>query len=90
MNEDGKIKKNIAREVQLMKSCKSPYIVSFFGVDYRDGDVIVLMEYLDRFNIQKYRLRRSRCCRINHNQCAEGTRLSKRVVHRCGILYDEY
>ena len=35
------------REVRLMKSCKSPYIVAFFGALFADGDVILLMEYMD-------------------------------------------
>jgi serine/threonine protein kinase len=30
-----------------MKTCRSPYIVSFFGAHFSDGDVMLLMEFMD-------------------------------------------
>ena len=30
-----------------MKTCRSPHLVSFYGANFHDGDVILLMEYLD-------------------------------------------
>lgn len=45
--EEGKVRKNLIREVKLMKTCRSPYIVSFFGAQFSDGDVILLMEFMD-------------------------------------------
>ncbi len=30
-----------------MKTCRSPYIVSFFGAHFSDGDVELLIEYMD-------------------------------------------
>jgi mitogen-activated protein kinase kinase len=30
-----------------MKTCKSPFIISFFGARFSDGDIVLLMEYMD-------------------------------------------
>jgi serine/threonine protein kinase len=40
------------REIRLMKTCKSPYIVSFFGASLEDGDVILLMEFMDMGSLE--------------------------------------
>lgn len=46
-DETQKSEKRLVIEVRIMKSCKSPYIVSFFGASLDDGDVVLLLEYMD-------------------------------------------
>ena len=42
------MRKNIVRELHIMKDCSTPYIVTFYGAFLGDtGDVIMCMEYMD-------------------------------------------
>ena len=42
------VRKNIVRELHIMKDCSSPHIVTFYGAFLNDsGDVIMCMEYMD-------------------------------------------
>ena len=42
------VRKNIVRELHIMKDCTSPNIVNFYGAFLNDsGDVIMCMEYMD-------------------------------------------
>ena len=42
------VRKNIVRELHIMKDCSSPNIVTFYGAFLNDaGDVIMCMEYAD-------------------------------------------
>ena len=42
------VRKQIVRELHIMKDCQSDNIVSFFGSFLNDsGDVIMCMEYMD-------------------------------------------
>lgn len=42
------VRKNIVRELHIMKDCSSPNIVTFYGAFLNDGgDVIMCMEYMD-------------------------------------------
>jgi mitogen-activated protein kinase kinase len=45
--ETQKSEKRLVREVRIMKSSKSPFIVSFFGASLDEGDVVLLLEYMD-------------------------------------------
>jgi len=42
------VRKRIVRELQIMRECNSPYIVSFYGAFLNEsGDVAMCMEYMD-------------------------------------------
>ena len=42
------VRKQIVRELYIMKDCNSPNIVTFYGAFLNDsGDVIMCMEYMD-------------------------------------------
>lgn len=42
------VRKQIVRELHIMKDCQSPNIVTFYGAFLNDGgDVIMCMEYMD-------------------------------------------
>jgi serine/threonine protein kinase len=40
-------RKQIMRELQILHDCNSPYIVGFYGAYLIQGDVAVVMEYMD-------------------------------------------
>uniref|UniRef100_A0A8C7JPR7 Dual specificity mitogen-activated protein kinase kinase 2 n=1 Tax=Oncorhynchus kisutch TaxID=8019 RepID=A0A8C7JPR7_ONCKI len=41
------IRNQIIRELQLLHECNSPYIVSFYGAFYSDGEISICMEHMD-------------------------------------------
>ncbi|KAI9332296.1 kinase-like domain-containing protein [Zopfochytrium polystomum] len=41
------VQKQILRELQILKNCHSPYIVSFFGAFLHDANISICMEYMD-------------------------------------------
>ncbi|KAI9205950.1 kinase-like domain-containing protein [Polychytrium aggregatum] len=41
------LRKSIFRELQILKKCKSEYIVSFYGAYLDESDVAICMEYMD-------------------------------------------
>jgi mitogen-activated protein kinase kinase len=42
------VRKQIVRELHIMRECNSPFIVSFYGAFLNEaGDVIMCMEYMD-------------------------------------------
>ncbi|KAJ3416675.1 MAP kinase kinase (MEK) [Chytridiales sp. JEL 0842] len=41
------IQKQILRELQILKSCSSPYIVSFYGAFLDQSNISICMEYMD-------------------------------------------
>uniref|UniRef100_A0A8C8JTP1 Dual specificity mitogen-activated protein kinase kinase 2 n=1 Tax=Oncorhynchus tshawytscha TaxID=74940 RepID=A0A8C8JTP1_ONCTS len=41
------IRNQIIRELQLLHECNSPYIVSFYGSFYSDGEISICMEHMD-------------------------------------------
>ncbi|KAK9471430.1 kinase-like domain-containing protein [Dipodascopsis tothii] len=41
------VRKQIARELNIMHDCHSPYIVSYYQAFVNTGDVVMLMEYMD-------------------------------------------
>lgn len=48
VEKNAEMKKRIVRELQIMRECASPNIVSFYGAFLNDqGDVIMCMEYMD-------------------------------------------
>mmetsp|Transcript_9725 Transcript_9725/g.24984 ORF Transcript_9725/g.24984 Transcript_9725/m.24984 type:complete len:383 (+) Transcript_9725:283-1431(+) len=42
-----KAKTQILRELKVLHECNSPFIVQFYGSFYSDGDINLLMEYMD-------------------------------------------
>jgi len=49
-----KVRKNIVRELHIMKDCSSPHIVTFYGAFLNDtGDVIMCMEYMDSGSLDR-------------------------------------
>lgn len=49
-----KIQRQILRELSFQKTCKSPYIVSFYGAFLEDGDTMVTlcMEYCEAGSLE--------------------------------------
>jgi serine/threonine protein kinase len=45
-NQD-KVEKQIMRELKIMRMCKSPYIVTFYGAFMHNDDISIMMEYMD-------------------------------------------
>ena len=45
-NQD-KIEKQIMRELKILRMCKSPYIVTFYGAFMHNDDISIMMEYMD-------------------------------------------
>lgn len=41
------IKKNIITELKILHECNSPYIVGFYGAYQSDGEINMVMEYMD-------------------------------------------
>ncbi|KAJ3119123.1 MAP kinase kinase (MEK) [Phlyctochytrium bullatum] len=41
------VQKQILRELQILKSCNSPYIVSFYGAFISDNNISICMEFMD-------------------------------------------
>jgi len=41
------IKKNIITELRILHECNSPYIVGFYGAYQSDGEINMVMEYMD-------------------------------------------
>jgi mitogen-activated protein kinase kinase len=39
--------KQIMRELKTLHDCDSPYIVSYYGCFLLDGDISIVMEYMD-------------------------------------------
>ncbi|KAI9164604.1 MAP kinase kinase (MEK) [Blastocladiella emersonii ATCC 22665] len=42
-----KLKKQVVRELQVLHSCDSPYIVDFFGAFIHEGEIFICMEHMD-------------------------------------------
>lgn len=42
-----KIEKRILRELRILKVCRSPEIVSFYGAFMNEGDLCIMMEFMD-------------------------------------------
>lgn len=40
-------KSRIMQELEVLKDCKSPYIVGYFGACHRNGEINLFMEYMD-------------------------------------------
>jgi mitogen-activated protein kinase kinase len=48
------VRKQIVRELHIMKDCSSPHIVTFYGAFLNDtGDVIMCMEYMDAGSLDR-------------------------------------
>jgi serine/threonine protein kinase len=45
-NQD-KIEKQIMRELKILRMCRSPYIVTFYGAFMHNEDISIMMEYMD-------------------------------------------
>jgi serine/threonine protein kinase len=45
--------REIIRELQVLKKCNSPYIVSFYGAYQNDGEICICMEYMDVGSLEK-------------------------------------
>ncbi|KAJ3315517.1 MAP kinase kinase (MEK), partial [Blyttiomyces sp. JEL0837] len=41
------VQKQILRELQILKNCNSPYIVSFYGAFLNDANISICMEFMD-------------------------------------------
>ncbi|KAJ3220390.1 MAP kinase kinase (MEK) [Dinochytrium kinnereticum] len=41
------VQKQILRELQILKTCNSPYIVSFYGAFINDNNISICMEFMD-------------------------------------------
>ncbi|KNE71442.1 STE/STE7/MEK1 protein kinase [Allomyces macrogynus ATCC 38327] len=41
------LKKQVFLELQVLRSCHSPYIVSFYGAFVHDGEIFICMEHMD-------------------------------------------
>eukprot|EP01134_Creolimax_fragrantissima_P006538 CFRG6538T1 len=37
----------VLREIDILFRCRSPYVVSYYGVFFEDGDISICMEYMD-------------------------------------------
>ncbi|KAJ3080851.1 MAP kinase kinase (MEK), partial [Quaeritorhiza haematococci] len=46
-SERERTEKRILRELKILKICKSPYIVEFYGAFAHDGDISICMEFMD-------------------------------------------
>ncbi|XP_064609755.1 dual specificity mitogen-activated protein kinase kinase 1-like isoform X2 [Liolophura sinensis] len=41
------VRNQIIRELQVLHTCNSPYIVGYYGAFYSDGEISICMEYMD-------------------------------------------
>ena len=41
------VRKQIIRELKVLHQCNSPFIVGFYGAFYSDGEISILMEYMN-------------------------------------------
>lgn len=45
--EEAKLEKQMLRELRILQKCDSIRVVSFYGAFLHDGDINIMMEYMD-------------------------------------------
>ena len=52
-----RMEKRILRELRILKVCRSPHIVSFYGAFMHQGDICIMMEFMDLGSLDKIYLK---------------------------------
>eukprot|EP00041_Stephanoeca_diplocostata_P037669 m.1434841 g.1434841 ORF g.1434841 m.1434841 type:complete len:383 (+) comp25081_c2_seq23:127-1275(+) len=78
------VRQQILRELTVLHECNSPYIVGFYGSFYADGDINLLMEFMDMGSLDKVVLR---VCRIQEDISAQ---ISLSVLRGLAYLRDNF
>ena len=55
-SEREKTEKQILRELKILKMCKSPFIVEYYGAFAHEGDISICMEFMDLVSFWKFKL----------------------------------
>ncbi|KAH6566508.1 hypothetical protein BASA60_009440 [Batrachochytrium salamandrivorans] len=51
--EQEKLEKQILRELRILRLCRSPRVVTFHGAFLHDGDISIMMEYMDLGTLER-------------------------------------